>query len=267
MNREQILKKIKKIEIISSINTDKIFNGNFSSHFKGNGMEFSDIRRYNIGDDVKKIDWKVTARQRKTYVKEFREEKQLSIYFLVDVSNSNRYIEKTDLIAEIIGSLGISALKNGDVVGAIFFSDKIERFIATKSGKKHGLSILDTYFSLEVQSKNTDISNVIKEVGKTLKGRNVIFLISDFLDDNYEGELKKLSLKNDVISICIRDKRYDALPTGFIYSITDSETEEDILIENYNIDKNENTSKNMLYIDLQDDYAKKLKIYFKNRRK
>lgn len=265
MNREQILKKIKKIEIVSSINTEKIFNGNFSSHFKGNGMEFSDIRRYNIGDDVKKIDWKVTARQRKTYVKEFREEKQLTIYFLVDISNSNRYIEKIDLIGEIIGSLGISALKNGDSVGAIFFTDKIEKIIFAKSGKKHGLSILDSYLSIKSTSKKTDISNVIKDIRKTLKGRNVIFLISDFLDSGYEAELKKLSLKNDVIPICIKDKRYDVLPEGFIYTVVDSESGDEILIEN---DKNISSENNsMLSIDVQEDYAKKLRIYFKSRRK
>ena len=132
MNRAEILKKIKKIEIASSILADELFAGKYRSYFKGNGMEFSDIRRYAPGDDVKKIDWKVSARQRKTYVKEFTEERELAIFLLIDISKSNSFYAKKDLLCQLVGSLAFSANKNSDKVGAILFTDKIEKFIPLK---------------------------------------------------------------------------------------------------------------------------------------
>ena len=167
MKKEDVLQKIKKIEISSKLLANELFSGNYRSYFKGNGMEFSDIRRYEIGDDVKKIDWKVSARQRKTYIKQFTEERQMSIYILIDVSKSNNFIAKRELIAQIVGSVAFSAISNNDKVGAIFFTDKIEKIIPVKIGRKQALVILDNFLNIEPKNSGTE----------TLHHKNIFFLV------------------------------------------------------------------------------------------
>ena len=215
-SKKELLKKIKNIEIKATILSDNIFAGQYQSCLKGNGMEFSDIRRYAPGDDVKKIDWKVTAKQRKAYVKEFVEERELSVFLLVDISASNRFKEKLELITELVGSLAFSANKNGDRVGALFFSNQIERVIPLKKGKKHTLSIIENLLTINPKGDKTDIAMALRYFGKVFKRRSVIFLISDFLDDNYEKELKILSQRHEIIPVRIGDKKYESLPIGAI---------------------------------------------------
>lgn len=268
MTKEEILKKIKKIEISSNILANEVFSGSYRSFFKGNGVEFSNIRRYAIGDDVKKIDWKVSARHKKTYVKEFDEERELSIYLLIDISNSNNFVAKQDLIAQLVGSIAFGAIKNDDKVGAIFFSDDIEELIPLKKGKKQALIILDKYFSLTPKGKGTSISKPLDFINKIAKNA-IVFLISDFIDENYEQSMNITRLKHDLIPIKIQDKRFITLPKGSIFTLIDAETNEEVIVMN-NEDKvlnNEETSKNFLTVYTDEDYTKKLITFFKNRRK
>lgn len=269
MDRKSILKKIKEIEIRSNILANEVFQGTYHSYFKGNGIEFSDIRPYSIGDDVKKIDWKVTARQRKTYIKEFVEERELSIFLIVDVSSSNLFEAKRERIAEIIATLSFSACKNNDKVGAIFFSDKVEKIFPLKKGKKHSLAILDSFFSMEHDRKKTNIGDTLTFFNKIMKKRAVVFLISDFYDEGYEKTLKTVSLKHDLIPICLREAGYSHLPKGAIFQLMDSETGEEILLDNtkesFSIEDNFNNKKG-INLSMEDDYIKAFIRFFKTRR-
>ncbi|WP_448821591.1 DUF58 domain-containing protein [Cetobacterium sp.] len=268
-SKKQLLKKIKNIEIKATILSDNIFAGQYQSCLKGNGMEFSDIRRYAPGDDVKKIDWKVTAKQRKAYVKEFVEERELSVFLLVDISASNRFREKLDLITELVGSLAFSANKNGDRVGAVFFSNQIEKVIPLKKGKKHTLSIIENLLTIKPKGDKTDISMVLRYFGKIFKRRSVIFLISDFLDDNYEKELKILAQRHEIIPVRIGDKKYESLPIGAIFTLEDSETGEQIVIENYkenSSDININNISNGINLYVGEDYVKEISKFFNRGR-
>lgn len=268
-SKKQLLKKIKNIEIKATILSDNIFAGQYQSCLKGNGMEFSDIRRYAPGDDVKKIDWKVTAKQRKTYVKEFVEERELSVFLLVDISASNRFREKLDLITELVGSLAFSANKNGDRVGAVFFSNQIEKVIPLKKGKKHTLSIIENLLTIKPKGDKTDISMVLRYFGKIFKRRSVIFLISDFLDDNCEKELKILAQRHEIIPVRIGDKKYESLPIGAIFTLEDSETGEQIVIENYkenSSDININNISNGINLYVGEDYVKEISKFFNRGR-
>lgn len=268
-SKKELLKKIKNIEIKATILSDNIFAGQYQSCLKGNGMEFSDIRRYAPGDDVKKIDWKVTAKQRKAYVKEFVEERELSVFLLVDISASNRFKEKLDLITELVGSLAFSANKNGDRVGALFFSNQIERVIPLKKGKKHTLSIIENLLTINPKGDRTDVAMALRYFGKVFKRRSVIFLISDFLDDSYEKELKILSQRHEIIPVRIGDKKYESLPIGAIFTLEDAETGEQIVVENYkenSSDININNISNGINLYVGEDYVKEISKFFNRGR-
>ena len=268
-SKKELLKKIKNIEIKATILSDNIFAGQYQSCLKGNGMEFSDIRRYAPGDDVKKIDWKVTAKQRKAYVKEFVEERELSVFLLVDISASNRFKEKLDLITELVGSLAFSANKNGDRVGALFFSNQIERVIPLKKGKKHTLSIIENLLTINPKGDKTNIAMALRYFGKVFKRRSVIFLISDFLDDNYEKELKILSQRHEIIPVRIGDNKYESLPIGAIFTLEDAETGEQIVVENYKENSsniNINNISNGINLYVGEDYVKEISKFFNRGR-
>ena len=268
MDKKEILREIREIEISSNILANEIFAGEYHSFFKGNGMEFSDIRRYSLGDDVKKIDWKVSARQRKTYVKEFVEERELSMYILVDVSASNLFPRQRQLVAKLLGSLAFSANKNNDRVGCMLFTDRVERYIPLKKGRKHSLSILENYLTHESTSAGTDIGEVLNFFYKVVKRRSIVFLISDFMDDNYEKTMKIVGKKHDLIPIKISNSRRAKLPKGAIFNLVDSETGEEILIENLKKDVRIDGAqlKGGLTIDIESDYVKELSKFFKMRR-
>lgn len=270
MNKSEVLKKIKKIEIKASALANNVFAGQYHSCLKGNGMEFSDIRRYTIGDDVKKIDWKVTARQRKTYIKEFTEERELSIFLIVDVSASNYFDKKLDLITELVASLAFSANINDDRVGAIFFSDHVEKLIPLKKGKKHSLSIIETLLTLNPKSKKTDINEALKYFSKIQKKRSIVFLISDFLDQNYGKMYQYLNMRHDIIPIRIGDRASETLPKGAIFTLEDAETGEQIVIDNHsNVDiATLFPIKRSISLYYGDDYVKAISKFFnKGRRK
>lgn len=266
-DKKQIIKRIREIEITSNILAENIFAGEYHSHFKGNGIEFNDIRRYSPGDDIKKIDWKVTARQRKAYVKEFVEERELSIYILVDMSASLSSPREKELISMVIGSLSFSASKNNDRVGAILFTETVERFVLAKKGKKHCLSILDDYLSHSSKSLSTKIESPLDYLNRVVKKPSIVFLISDYLDSGYERSLKIASRKHDIIPICITNKKRAKLPKGAIFTLRDSETGQEIIIENLKRDIviGGVIPKNSMVIDVEDDYVKKLSLFFKGR--
>lgn len=268
MDKKNILKNVKKIEIASNLISNEIFSGNYHSFFKGNGMEFSDIRRYAPGDDAKKIDWKVTARQKKAYVKEFIEERELSMYLLIDTSKSSNYLEEKQIIAELFTSLAFSANNNGDRVGALFFTDRVEKFIPQGKGKKHSLSILDSYLTLRPIGKTTDISEVLNFFNKIVKRKSIVILISDFLDTNYEKSLKLTSQIHEVIPIKIVNRRFEKLPKGAVYELLDAETGEEIILENFKTDFEIAGEKDssMITIYTNEDYVKPLSNYFRRRR-
>lgn len=268
MTKDKILQKIKKIEIASTLLANEVFSGNYRSYFKGNGMEFSNIRRYSPGDDIKKIDWKVSARQRKTYVKEFVEERELSIFLLIDISKSNDFIAKQDIISQLVGTIAFSAIKNGDKVGAVFFSDKIEKVIPLKKGKTQALIILDNYLSLKATGKGTNIGKALSLLNNITNHRAVVFLISDFIDTGYDKAINLTKLRHDLIPIKITDKKFSKLPKGAIFTMTDSETGEEIIIENFHKEYNfdESLSKDILNIYTDDNYIVKLSNFFKRRK-
>lgn len=268
MNKEEILKKIRKIEIASTLLANELFSGNYRSYFKGNGMEFSDIRRYSPGDDVKKIDWKVSARERKTYIKQFTEEREMSMYLLIDISDSNNFLAKRDLIAQLVGTLAFSAVKNNDKVGAIFFTDEVEKIIPLKKGKKQALIILDALLSITPKSKKTNITNALNTFNKLAKQRSIAFLISDFIDKGYEKAISLTKLKHDFTPIRVADRKFESIPSGAIFTLVDSETGEEVIIENFddNYTLKEDFPATLLSIYTDENYIIKLANYFKRRR-
>lgn len=266
MTKEEILKKVRTIEFHSEILANQLFVGSYHSCFKGNGLEFADIRRYAPGDDVKKIDWKVTARQGKAYIKEFVEERELPIFILVDISGSNQFQKKREKIAEIVATLSFTANKNNDKVGAIFFTDRVEKFIPLKKGKKHSLAILENLLELRPEGHGTDINQALNFFNKINKRRGIIFLISDFIASDFEKGMKITSLHHDLIPVRIIDNSYAALPKG-IFQIVDSETGEEIVVESRGqvSDSVNNLPFKGIDIDVNGDYIKEFLKFFKGR--
>jgi len=269
MQREELLKKIKKIEIASSILAREIFSGRYRSWFKGNGLEFSDIRLYAPGDDVKKIDWKVSARQRKTYVKEFTEEREICIYVLVDLSGSDAFPAKMDLIYQLVGSLALSAHKNGDKVALLLFTSRVERYIPPKKGRNHAMLVLDALLNHQPAEKGTSIRTALEFLNSVMKKRGIVFLISDFLDAGYEQMLSVIAAKHDLIPIKIGDKKYEKLPKGAIFTLEDAESGRRVVMENEGRDVyiGGDTGPRLLKIDTDDNYIVTLSNYFSRRRR
>ncbi len=267
---KEIIKKIKRIEIKSDKIANEVFSGEYHSFFKGNGMEFEDIREYYSGDDIRNIDWNVTARQGRAYVKKFKEERELNLFLLIDVSNSNYFGKKQDIIAELGAAIAFSAVKNNDKIGSIFFTDKIEKFIPSKKGKRHVLSIIENILSFKPESKGTNIKEALKYFNQIEKKRSIVFLISDFLDKDYDNEIKTISLKHDLILLRVIERKEEKIPKGAIFSFEDLETGEEIVIDNSKKEikldlKRKLPSKNMLNIYTDEDFIKPLMLFFKKR--
>ena len=207
---KEILKKVRQIEIRTKNVVNDFFGGDYHSNFKGRGMTFSEVREYVPGDDVRSIDWNVTARTGKPHIKIFEEERELSVIILIDVSSSGVFGSKNlkiDLGVEIAAMLSFSAIKNNDKVGLALFSDKVEKYIPPKKGKKHVLRLITDIINhdFENNNKRTSIKSAIDFANKISKRKSVIFLISDFIDDNFWNELKFLNFKHDVIGLQIYD--------------------------------------------------------------
>lgn len=235
MDTAELLKKVRRIEIKTRGISQHIFAGEYHSTFKGKGMAFSEVREYQYGDDIRNIDWNVTARFNHPYVKVFEEERELTVMLLIDVSASRDFgsgeLLKKNLITEVSAVLSFSAIQNNDKIGVILFSDKIEMFIPPKKGRQHILRIIRELIEFHPERKGTNISQALRYMTNVIKKRSVAFLISDFIDNQYDDAIKIASKKHDLIALKITDKRESELPpVGMIYSI-DAETGEKIWID------------------------------------
>jgi uncharacterized protein (DUF58 family) len=228
METSELLKKVRKIEIKTRGLSNQIFSGEYHSAFKGRGMTFSEVREYQPGDDIRTIDWNVTARFNNTYVKVFEEEREMTVVLLVDVSASGEFGTqkqlKQDLITELCAVLAFSSIQNNDKIGVIFFSDKIEKFIPPKKGKSHVLRIIRDLIEFKPEHKKTDIKQALKYLTNVITKRSIAFVISDFMSDDFIDALKIANKKHDVVALQIYDKRERELPdVGFI-KLVDAET-------------------------------------------
>jgi uncharacterized protein (DUF58 family) len=229
METADLLKKVRKIEIKTRGLSRQIFSGEYHSAFKGRGMAFSEVREYTPGDDVRTIDWNVTARFNSPYVKVFEEERELSVVLLVDVSASGAFGThkqyKKDLITELSAVVAFSATTNNDKIGVIFFSDKIEKFIPPKKGKSHVLRIIRELIDFQAESKGTNLELALKYLTNVIKKRSTVFLLSDFYArDNYTDALKIANKKHDLIAIKINDKTELEIPKVGLLKLKDNET-------------------------------------------
>lgn len=229
MDSSELIKKVRKIEIKSRGLSQNVFAGEYHSAFKGRGMMFSEVREYQYGDDIRDIDWNVTARHNKPYVKVFEEERELTVMLLVDVSGSGSFgavgPEKRDMIAEISATLAFSAISNNDKIGAIFFSDRIEKFIPPQKGKRHILMIVSQLLDFQPQSRGTDIAGALKFFTDALKKKSTAFLISDFIDNSeYDKPLSVARNRHDLMAIQVYDRRDASMPDVGLVRMADLET-------------------------------------------
>ncbi|WP_299670442.1 DUF58 domain-containing protein [uncultured Polaribacter sp.] len=228
METKEILKKVRKIEIKTRRLSDHIFGGEYHSSFKGRGMTFSEVRQYQFGDDVRAIDWNVTARYNEPYIKVFEEERELTMLLMVDVSGSELFGTshqfKKDTVTEIAATLAFSATQNNDKVGLMLFSDDIELYIPPKKGKSHVLRIIRELIEFKPKSRKTDIAVALKFLSSVMKKRAIVFMLSDFMDDDYEKTLKIAAKKHDLTGIRIYDKHDEEIPNLGMVPMLDSET-------------------------------------------
>lgn len=236
MTSEELLQKVRKIEIKTRSLSRNIFAGEYHSQYKGRGMAFSEVREYQPGDDVRMIDWNVTARFNRPYIKVFEEERELTVMLLVDVSGSRNFgtitQTKRDMIAEVAATLAFSTIENNDKVGVIFFSDKIEKYIPAKKGKTHVLHIIRELLSFEPESTGTNIAQALEYFAAAQKRRSTAFLISDFIGQtNIEKPLLIAGNRHDISAIQIYDRRDTELPDIGLMKVKDAETQERIWID------------------------------------
>lgn len=232
---KELLKKIRHIEIHTTRLVNDLFGGEYVSVFKGQGIEFADVREYVPGDDIRTIDWNVTARSQHPFVKKFVEERELTVIFAVDMSGSQYFGSgqrlKSEVAAEITALLAFSAVKNNDKVGLLITTDHVEKYVPVKKGKMHVLRVVREILYYRPKQKKTRLSSALEYLHHTLTRTAVIFLISDFLDEGYEKALKILSRRHDVIAIHLRDRREQDLPPMGLLEIEDQETGERLLID------------------------------------
>ena len=229
METSDILKRVRQIEIKTRGLSNNIFAGQYHSAFKGKGMSFSEVREYQYGDDVRDIDWNVTARQNKPYIKVFEEERELTVMLRIDVSNSLDFGTvkqmKKDMVTEIAATLAFSAIQNNDKIGVIFFSDRIEKFIPPKKGRKHILYIIRELLDFKPESKRTNIKMAVEYLTNVIKKRCTTFMLSDFIDDNdYRNALTIANRKHDIVAIQVYDRRLSELPDVGLMKVRDAET-------------------------------------------
>ena len=287
MNTKELLKKARKIEIKTRRLSDHIFSGEYHSSFKGRGMKFSEVRQYDYGDDIRSIDWNVTARYNEPYVKVFEEERELTMVLMVDVSGSEFFGTtkqfKRETITEISATLAFSAIQNNDKVGLLLFSDEIELFIPPKKGKSHVLRIIRELIEFHPKSKKTNITQALRYLSNVMKKKAIVFILSDFMDDDYDNALKIVGRKHDVTGIRVYDKYEEDIPKLGMVPMLDAETGNAILVNtnservrtNYKahylktVDYFENTFRRSgsgtINTRIDESYVKKLLGYFKRR--
>ena len=235
MISKEILQKVRKIEIRTKGMVNNIFGGEYQSAFKGRGMEFSEVRQYIYGDDIRQIDWNVTARTGDPFIKKFEEEREQTLMLCIDISPSGVFgsqnQSKMELSIEICAVLAFSAIKNGDKVGLILFTDEIEKVIPPKKGRLHVLRLIRELLTAEPQGKGTDISEALSYVNRLLNRRAIIVLASDFQDKGYDRQLKITNRKHDLVNIFINDHLEDELPDLGLLPLKDAETGEEVLVD------------------------------------
>ncbi len=228
MDTKELIKQVRQIEIRTKGLVNQVFSGEYHSVFKGRGMEFSEVREYQIGDDIRNIDWNVTARFGHPFIKIFEEERELTVILMVDLSGSLIFgsVEKTkqQVAAELSAILAFSAMKNNDKVGLILFTDKIEKFVPPRKGRKHVLRIIREVLSFSPAGKTTDIKSALEFMNHAIKKRSIVFLLSDFLDSGFEKILRIVGKKHDLIGIVLKDQREQIIPRIGMIKTTDAET-------------------------------------------
>ncbi len=287
MEVSDLLKKVRSLEIKSKRLTNHLFTGEYHTAFRGQGMAFKEVREYQPGDDVRFIDWNVSARMGHTYSKIFEEERELSVYLLIDVSASSLFgtfrQTKKDLITELAAVLAFSAITNNDKVGLIFFSDKVEKYIPAKKGKDHVLYMMREMLTHKPHSAHTDITKAIGYLNSVTKHKSIVFILSDFADAGYNQTLKIAARRHDIIGVQVYDRRDKDLPKIGLMQVQDSETGEMILINTndaltqYNYHKQykqiqEDAIQNfrmagadLIQLATGDDYVKALQEFFTRR--
>lgn len=231
----ELFRKIRHVEIRTKGLVENVFGGEYHSAFRGRGIEFSEVRPYQIGDDVRSIDWNVSARMGELYIKLFEEEREQTLLLMVDISGSGDFgssgTTKREVAAEICAVLGFSAIRNNDKVGLLLFSDKIERFVPPKKGRRHVLRIIRDLYVHEAASRGTNVKAALDHAHHMLNRRAIVILVSDFLDTGYDKALRTLAQKHDVVAIRLLDPREEALPKVGLLSLTDAETGHPVLVD------------------------------------
>jgi uncharacterized protein (DUF58 family) len=235
MSTSALLKKVRQIEIKTKGLSNHIFAGEYHTAFKGRGMAFSEVREYEPGDDIRTIDWNVTARYNAPFVKVFEEEREMALMMLIDVSASGNFGTsrqfKRELATELSAILAFSAIKNNDKVGVIFFTDEVELFIPPKKGKSHILRIIREVLAFKANRRGTDISKALKYFNSVIKKRSICFILSDFMSKEFDNPLKIASKKHDLVALRIHDTREDSLPNIGLVQMQDAETEKIIFVD------------------------------------
>ena len=235
MEATELIKRVRKIEIKTKGLSQHIFAGEYHSAFKGKGIAFSEVREYQYGDDIRNVDWNVTARFNHPYIKVFEEERELTVMLLVDVSGSRffgtRSQLKMNVITEISAVLSFSAIQNNDKVGVILFSDKIEKFIPPKKGKQHILRIIRELLDFRPENRKTSVTEALRFLSNAIKKRSIVFLISDFMDYNFEDALRIAAKRHDLVGLRIYDTRETELPDIGLINIVDAETGKELLVD------------------------------------
>ncbi|APG60711.1 DUF58 domain-containing protein [Christiangramia salexigens] len=228
MDTKELLKKVRKIEIKTRRLSDHVFGGEYHSTFKGRGMTFSEVRQYQYGDDVRSIDWNVTARYNEPFVKVFEEERELTMMLMVDISGSEFFGTqqqlKKDMVTEIAATLAFSATQNNDKIGLMLFTDKIELYIPPKKGRSHVLRIIRELLEFKPESKRTDVAGALKYLSNVMKKKAIVFLLSDFMTDDYQRTLKIVAGRHDLTGIRVYDKMEENIPNLGIVQMMDEET-------------------------------------------
>jgi uncharacterized protein (DUF58 family) len=283
----EILKKVRELEIKSKKITTDLFTGEYHSAFKGKGMSFKEVREYSAGDDIRFIDWNVSARFGHPFSKVFEEERELTVMLLIDISNSSLFgtvhARKKDIITEIAAVLSFSAVNNADKVGVIFYSDIVEAYIPPKKGKQHALYIVRRLLSIEPKGKSTAVSKALRYFNNSTRQKSIAFILSDFLDANYEDALRIASKKHDVIGVKLYDKMDMELPEAGLVQVMDAENgktkwvdssnafvrhsyqQEFFRVTEYATQTFKKAGSDLLHIKTGDDYVKVLQRFFLSR--
>lgn len=262
MDTKDLLKKVRKIEIKTRRLSDHIFSGEYHTSFKGRGMTFSEVRQYQYGDDIRAIDWNVTARYNEAHVKVFEEERELTMMLMVDISGSESFGSKNqfkkDIVTEIAATMAFSATQNNDKIGLILFSDQIELYIPPKKGKSHVLRIIRELIEFQPKSNKTDVAQALKFLSGTQKKKAIVFVISDFMSDEYESTLKIASKKHDITGIRVFDIREEKMPNLGMVSMVDAETGETQVV---------NTGSKSVRLEYEKEYRSKVDYFTETFRK